>query len=98
MHPGRCEKRRAATVAVMLTSQASPFPTELTITENISDRGARVVTNKHWSENESLLIRSLAGDLQSGARVIYCQLIRENTYAIGLQLLAPTGHWHKWSQ
>jgi PilZ domain len=94
---GRCEKRSATTVAVMLTSQDPEFPTELTLTENISAGGARVVTKKHWSENEYLFIKSLAGDLQSGARVIYCQPIRKNVYAIGLQLLAPTGRWHRWA-
>ena len=98
MHPGRCEKRIPATVAVMLTGQDPAFPPELTLTENISALGARVVSKKHWSENEYLLIKSLAGDLQSGARVIYCQSVRKNVFAIGLQLLAPTGRWHKWSQ
>ena len=80
-------------MAVMFTSRERVSRTELTLTENISDRGARVVTKKLWSENDSLVIKSLEGDLQSEARVIYRQPIRENIYAIGLELITPTGTW-----
>ena len=93
MQSGRYEKRSATAVTVMLTSPDPPFPTELALTENISSRGARVVTKKPWSANDSLVIESLQGDLQSEARVIYRQPIREHVYAIGLQLVAPTGSW-----
>jgi hypothetical protein len=80
-------------VAVMLTSQDCVSRTELTLTENVSRRGARVVTKKLWSANDSLVIKSLEGDLQSEARVIYNQPVRENVYAIGLELIAPVGNW-----
>jgi predicted nucleic acid-binding protein len=80
-------------VAVMLTSRDRASRTELTLTENISSRGARVVTKKRWSANDSLVIKSLEGDLQSEARVIYSQPIRENVYAIGVELIAPMGDW-----
>ena len=93
MQPERYEKRSATAVAVMLTSRDRVSRTELTLTENISSRGARVVTKTLWSANESLVIKSLEGDLQSEARVIYRQPIRENIYAIGLELIAPTGRW-----
>lgn len=55
-------------MAVMLTSRERVSRTELTLTENISDRGARVVTKQVWSPNDSLVIKSLEGDLQSEAR------------------------------
>ena len=95
MQRGRYEKRSAATIAVMLISAdpVLPIETEMTSTENISSRGARVVTKKLWSENDSLVIKSLEVDLQSEARVTYRQPIRENVYAIGLELIAPTGNW-----
>jgi hypothetical protein len=93
MQPGRYEKRSATAVAVMLTSRDRVSRTELTLTENITSRGARVVTKTLWSANDSLVIKSLEGDLQSEARVIYRQPVRENVYAIGLKLIAPTGTW-----
>jgi hypothetical protein len=86
----RHENRSATALAVMLTSLSR---TELTLTENISSAGARVVTKKHWSLSESLVIKSLEGDLQSEARVAYSQPIDENVHAIGLELIAPIGDW-----
>lgn len=80
-------------LAVMLTSLDSTFPTELTLTENISSRGARVVTRGLWGPNDSLVIKSLEGDLYSQARVVYRQPIREEVYAIGVELIAPHGNW-----
>jgi hypothetical protein len=35
----------------------------------------------------------LEGDLQSEARVVYRLPVRENVFAIGLELLGPKGHW-----
>jgi len=95
MQPARYEKRSAAAVAVMLTSTDPAFPTELTLTENISSRGARVVTKGLWWVNDSLVIKSLEGDLQCEARVIYRQPLREDVDVIGLQLIAPEGNWRR---
>lgn len=93
MEPRRVEERIAAAVAVMLTSADPAFPTELTLTQNISSRGARVVTRGLWWANDSLVVKSLEGDLQSEARVIYRQPIRENVYVVGLELIEPSGGW-----
>lgn len=90
---GRHEKRSAVAVAVMLTSLDSAFPTELTLTENVSSRGARVVAKGPWWADDSLVIKSLEGDLYSEARVVYCQAIREEVYAIGVELIEPMGSW-----
>ena len=95
MHPGRCENRSAVAVAVMLTSPDAPFPTEMTTTENISTRGARVITKGFWRIFDSLVIKSLEGDLYSEARVIYRQPVREGVFAIGLELIEPTGGWRR---
>ena len=80
-------------MAVMVTSRVRVSMTELTLTENVSDRGARVVTKKLWAANDSLVIKSLEGDLQSEARVIYCQRMHKNVNAIGVELIAPKGKW-----
>ena len=93
MQPGRSETRSIATVAVMLTSLEFASRTELTFTENISGGGARVVTEKLWLANESLVIKSREGDLESEAKVIYRQPVREKFYAIGVKLVEPKGQW-----
>jgi hypothetical protein len=82
-------------VAVTLASRDRVSRTELAITENISGRGARVLTKSPWSANDSLVIRSLEGDLQAEARVIYRQSQRGNVYAIGMELVAPRGSWEQ---
>jgi hypothetical protein len=93
MQPERHEKRSATAVAVMLTSRDRVSRTDLAITENISVRGARVLTKNPWSLDESLVIRSIEGDLQSEARVVYRQSLRRDVYAIGVELVAPKGNW-----
>lgn len=92
---GRTEKRNTVAVAVMLASEDPKFPTELALTENISSRGARVVTKGLWRANDSLVIKSLEGDLYSEARVIYRQPMHENVYAVGLELIEPRGSWQR---
>src|SRR5258708_24733149 len=92
MQPGRYAKRSTAAVAVMLTSRDRVSRTELTLTENISGRGARVVTKTLWSANDSLVIKSLEGDLQSEARVIYRQPVRENVYGYRPEVNRTNGY------
>jgi hypothetical protein len=80
---------------VTLASRDRVSRTELAITENISVRGARVLTRHPWSANDYLVIKSLEGELQSEARVIYRRSQPGNVYAIGLQLIAPKGNWQQ---
>ena len=91
----RVEKRTAAAVAVLLTSPDAACPTELSVTENISSRGARIITKGRWTPSHALVIKSLEGSLYSDARVIYREPIHENVYAIGLELIAPRGNWQR---
>ena len=93
MQDSRSEERPVAAVAVMLTSLELTSRAELTFTENISSGGARVVTGKPWSANDSLVIKSLEGNLQSEATVVYRQPVREKVYAIGVKLIEPQGNW-----
>jgi len=63
------------------------------LTENVSSHGARVVAHKPWKPNEPLDLRSPLGDFRARARVVYCQPLKEDLFALGLQLIASTGHW-----
>jgi hypothetical protein len=85
----------ARAVAVQLsTVEASP-PAEKTFTENVSPHGARVVTKQRWKAEERVLLKSLESDFQSQARVVYCQRLPRNNFAVGLDLLSPTAEWGK---
>jgi len=63
------------------------------VTENVSAHGARVVTYTPWKPNERLNLRSLMGNFKSRARVVYCEPLGANSFAIGLQLFAAAGDW-----
>jgi PilZ domain len=80
-------------VTVDLSSVDIRTPAQEGITENVSPRGARVLTKKPWKPNDRLNVRSLLGNFRSRARVVYCVPVDEGRFAIGLQLFAAAGNW-----
>jgi hypothetical protein len=91
----RSELRNPAVVAVMLASLGGRLSTERIFTANISDHGALVLAKQRWRTDDSLVIKSLEGDLQSEARVVYSRPAGDDCYAIGLALVHPTGRWSR---
>lgn len=89
----RAENRTPLKVTVDLSSLDLRTPAQEGVTENISARGARVLTSRPWKPNDRLNVRSLLGNFRSRARVVYCEPIDGDLYAIGLQLLAAAGSW-----
>lgn len=89
----RAENRTAMKVTVDLSSLDPRNPAQEGVTENVSARGARVVTSRPWKTNDRLNVRSLLGNFRSRARVVYCEPIGGDLYAIGLQLFASAGSW-----
>jgi hypothetical protein len=89
----RTEPRVPMEVAVQIAGHPDTPGVEMTFTENVSARGARVLTWRRWKPNDRLLLASLPGDFQSSARVAYCEPRRGEGFAIGLELLRPSGKW-----
>ena len=89
----RGDKRFPMAVAVQISGNESVPGVETTFTENVSARGARVVTSRRWQPNERILVLTLPGDFRARARVAYCQRASGAGYAIGLEFLEPSGHW-----
>jgi hypothetical protein len=89
----RFESRAPVRVAVDLASVDVRMPAQEGFTENVSERGARVVTNKPWQPNERLNVRSLQGSLRARARVVYCQILAGGSFALGLELVTAAGDW-----
>jgi hypothetical protein len=89
----RSEARVAAMEPVRLASLSQPFITEPTSTQNISSRGARVMTQQLWEPGSLLLIKSLRGDFWARARVVYWRSFSSSRFAIGLEFFAQTGNW-----
>ena len=89
----RAEDRMPMKITVDLSSLDIRTPAQEGITENVSARGARVLTNKPWKPNDRLNVRSLLGNFRSRARVVYCVPVEGEQFAIGLQLFATAGSW-----
>lgn len=90
---GRKEKRTPQTLTVLLSCGAQPVIAEYASTENVSSYGARVRTDRPWTRDTRVLIKSSQGEPWARARVVYCQTLPSRTFALGLELLARTGDW-----
>ncbi len=89
----RTEDRLPMQITVDLSSLDIRTPAQEGVTENVSSRGARVLTSKPWKPNDRLNVRSLLGNFRSRARVVYCVPVPGDQFAIGLQLFATAGNW-----
>lgn len=89
----RLEDRSPVHVTVDLSGLDIHTASQQGITENVSARGARVVTSKPWNPNDHVKVRSLLGSLRSRARVVYCQPMGKDSFAIGLELFVSVGQW-----
>jgi hypothetical protein len=89
----RGEARIPMEVAVQIAGHPEVPGLEMTFTENVSTRGARVITSRRWRPNDRLMLASLPGNFQSLARVAYCEPRRGEGYAVGLEFLRPSGRW-----
>lgn len=89
----RLEDRTPVHVTVDLSGFDIHAAAQQGITENVSARGARVLTSRPWQPNERVTVRSLLGSLRSRARVVYCQPLEKGSFAIGLELFVSVGEW-----
>jgi hypothetical protein len=89
----RLEVRSPVQVTVDLSGLDVHTVAQQGVTENVSARGARVVTSKPWHPNDHVTVRSLLGSLRSRARVVYCEPLGKDSFAIGLELFVSIGQW-----
>ena len=90
---GRYEKRTAKTVTVELLRLDESGLNERTVTENVSPRGARVVTELICAPGKHVLVTAAEGGVKSLARVVYCQRVESTKFVVGLQLVARVEGW-----
>ena len=89
----RAEKRIPMEIPVFIDGHRLAPGSESTFTENVSARGARVVSVRCWQQNEKLTLISRTGEFRSSARVAYCQPLQGSGFAIGVEFLEPKGRW-----
>ena len=89
----RMEARIPTTVGLELSGLEEPPIYEITLTENVSRHGARVVTKRPWRPNDSVLVKLPQECLPSHARITYCQPLKGDEFALGLQFSLPVYSW-----
>ena len=89
----RVERRIPMEIPVILDGHRRMPGTESTFTENVSARGARVVSTRRWEQGERLTFVSRTGEFRSSARVAYCHPLQGDGFAVGVEFLDPKGRW-----
>jgi hypothetical protein len=89
----RRESRIPMEIPVVLDGHREIPGVESTFTENVSARGARVVSVRSWERGARLMVASRTGEFRASARVAYCQPLHGDGYAVGLEFLEPQGRW-----
>jgi hypothetical protein len=89
----RAYRRIPMEVGVQISGHYETPGVETTFTEDVSPRGARVLTSRRWQAEDRLTISTLLRDFEATARVAYCHAQRGEGYVIGLELLEPAGTW-----
>ena len=80
-------------VGVQISGHAALPGVESTFTENVSSRGARVLSTRRWKTGDQITIATLTGSFRAMARVAYCQFIPKSGFAVGLEFVEPSGQW-----
>jgi len=95
MRSGRLEKRTALAIPVRISSLKEPSAGERSTTENICSLGLRVLVRHARKLNERLLIKSADGELETDARVVYCERLMDGRFALGLEFHGEVTNWLK---
>lgn len=89
----RSEKRVPMEVGVRISGHSALPGTETTFTQNVSPRGARVLSTRPWKINDRMVISTMTGSFRSTARVAYCAMTPDSQFAVGLEFIEPNGKW-----
>jgi len=92
---GRYEKRTARAVTVELLRLDESQLNKRAVTENVSLRGARIVTDWNCAPGKHSLVTAPEEGVKSLARVVYCQRVESTKFAVGLQLVVRVEEWGK---
>jgi len=90
---GRSEGRIPKRLAAELSRPNESAPKEMTFTENVSARGARVSTVRRWQPGTRVLVTFLRNGIRSQGRVVYCHRVEGGNFAIGLELPWHAQRW-----
>jgi len=90
--PVRTEGRIPQERLVELSSLESAAH-EIASTVNVSCHGARVLTKGPWEPHQDVSLRTVSGDYHSRAHIVYCKVLPDRSFSIGLEFLQPVEDW-----
>jgi hypothetical protein len=90
---GRSDKRIPKKMAVELVPPDAPQVREAAIAQNVSAHGMRVMTEHVLRPGKRVVLSHPQSGFRTEARVIYCQRLGSNKFAVGLELEASPGEW-----
>ena len=89
----RKEKRIPVKVELEISTQCEPSVYENSVTENASSHGARIISSTRWQPHEHVLVRLPFKNEPSRARIIYCDALPTNEFAVGLRFPSAVDDW-----
>jgi hypothetical protein len=95
---GRFETRVFLRLAILMRSPSHRSASDLALTENVSPRGARIITKRFRKPGELCEIADLSSGFYVSARIVYCERLANRNYCIGLELEAPQQDWWQGSR
>jgi hypothetical protein len=66
---------------------------EAALAENVSAHGVRVLLERKWQPGQWVLVSSPKEGVRSQAKIVYCQRVAENRFAVGLELSRRVELW-----
>lgn len=91
MFEGRKRVRNSQRLLVQVSSEEKPLVSEACPIQNLNSLGARLISERSWSPNSRVVVKSSNGDVWARGRVVYCQPLNRKAFAVGLEFFVLTG-------
>ena len=85
MLSGRAARRLATSRAAKLEAADQPSTIETVEFANISERGARIITDRQWATGQPVIVSDSLLSFRASAEVVYCAPHVSRRFAVGLR-------------
>jgi hypothetical protein len=89
----RKERRNPVEVELEISTPREPPVYENSATENASSHGARIISSARWQPHEHVLVRLPFKNEPARARIIYCDALPGDAFAVGLRFPSAVDDW-----
>ena len=89
----RKERRIPVEVELEISTPREPPVYENSATKNASSHGARIISSTRWEPHAHMLVRLPFKNEPSRARIIYCDALPTNAFAVGLKFSSAVDDW-----